>query len=53
LYNHFMHRDAIISLIQKNRAHLKTLGVRSLAIFGSVARGEETQRSDVDGMPVR
>ena len=43
-----MKRDAIISLIRKNQAQLKDLGVRSLSIFGSVARGEETQGSDLD-----
>ncbi|HCM96589.1 MAG: DNA polymerase subunit beta [Chloroflexi bacterium GWB2_49_20] len=43
-----MKRDAIISLIRKNQTQLKDLGVRSLSIFGSVARGEETQMSDLD-----
>jgi predicted nucleotidyltransferase len=43
-----MRRDIIISLIQKNQAQLKQLGVRSLSMFGSVARGEETRTSDVD-----
>jgi hypothetical protein len=43
-----MQRDAIISLLQKNRTQLERLGVKSLSIFGSVARGEETRGSDVD-----
>jgi len=43
-----MRLDAIISLIRKNQTQLKQMGVRSLSIFGSVARGEETRTSDVD-----
>jgi predicted nucleotidyltransferase len=43
-----MRRDAIISLIRKNQTQLKHMGVSSLSIFGSVARGEETRTSDVD-----
>ena len=35
------HRDAILSLAQKN-------GIRNVRVFGSMARGEATQDSDVD-----
>jgi uncharacterized protein len=38
----------IISKIQKNRSHLKSLGVKKLAIFGSIARGEARRDSDID-----
>jgi len=38
----------IITKLQKHRLHLNSLGVKSLAIFGSVARGEERKDSDVD-----
>jgi len=48
LYNQSMTRRTIISRIRKNRAQLDKLGVRSLSIFGSVARGEEHPDSDVD-----
>jgi predicted nucleotidyltransferase len=43
-----MTRAAVISMIRKNHAQLTRLGVKSLALFGSVARGEETRRSDLD-----
>jgi predicted nucleotidyltransferase len=48
LYNQSMTRRTIISRIRKNRAQLDKLGVKSLSIFGSVARGEEHPGSDVD-----
>lgn len=38
----------MISLIRKHRPHLTQLGVKSLALFGSVARGEASPESDVD-----
>lgn len=38
----------MISLIRKHRPHLTLLGVKSLALFGSVARGEASPESDVD-----
>jgi len=38
----------IISRIKKHRAQLDGLGVKRLAIFGSVARGEARRDSDVD-----
>lgn len=43
-----MKRDIVISLIHKHRPEFEKLGVKSLALFGSVARGEETPASDVD-----
>jgi len=43
-----MSRDAIIELIQANRAKLDELNVKSLAIFGSVARGDDRPDSDLD-----
>ncbi|MFH0878400.1 MAG: nucleotidyltransferase domain-containing protein, partial [Lentisphaerota bacterium] len=43
-----MTRRNVISLIRKHRAQLTELGVKSLSIFGSVARGEERPDSDVD-----
>jgi predicted nucleotidyltransferase len=43
-----MLRNDLISLIQKNRTDLTKLGVKSLSIFGSVARGEARPDSDVD-----
>lgn len=48
MYNQIMKRTVVISLIQKHKAELTRLGVKSLSIFGSVARGEEQPDSDVD-----
>lgn len=41
-------REQILSTLRAHRAELRGLGVRSLALFGSVARGEATAGSDVD-----
>ncbi len=43
-----MTRKNMIARIRKDRTQLTELGVKSLAIFGSVARGEERLDSDVD-----
>ena len=48
LYNKRMKRDAILSLLRQHRPELTNFGVKSLALFGSMARGEETPESDVD-----
>ena len=44
-----MRRDEVIQILQSHRDELKReFGVRSLALFGSVARDEATETSDVD-----
>jgi uncharacterized protein len=44
-----MRRDEVMRILRTNRGALRhDFAVRSLAIFGSVARGEETGASDVD-----
>jgi len=44
-----MNREKIFSLIKENRAHLTKLGVKSLSLFGSVARGEAREpKRDID-----
>ncbi|MBC7972742.1 MAG: nucleotidyltransferase family protein [Verrucomicrobia bacterium] len=43
-----MQRDEILSMLKQHQTTLKELGVRSLALFGSVARDEATSVSDVD-----
>lgn len=43
-----MNRDRVISALRRHEAELRGLGVRSLALFGSTARGEASDRSDVD-----
>ena len=44
-----MKRDQITQILQANRAELeRKYGVRSLSLFGSVARDEDGPASDVD-----
>lgn len=43
-----MNRDQVIQRLIGARAELAGLGVRSLDLFGSVARGEASPDSDVD-----
>jgi uncharacterized protein len=47
-YNADMKRDEAISRLQQHEADLKRLGVERLYLFGSTARGEATDESDVD-----
>ena len=42
-------RDAVLAVLRSNRGRLAAMyGVRDLLLFGSVARGEATDTSDVD-----
>lgn len=41
-------RSDIFNLLEKHREEIKAFGVRELGIFGSFARGEQTEKSDVD-----
>ncbi len=43
-----MKRDEAISRLQQHEADLKKLGVEHLYLFGSTARGEASEDSDVD-----
>lgn len=43
-----MTRQQVIQRLVSHRDQLRSEGVKSLALFGSVARGEKTQTSDVD-----
>lgn len=43
-----IYRDEIIDRLIESRDELQSHGIKSLAIFGSVARGDDTQDSDVD-----
>lgn len=43
-----MHADEVLAILRAHLPELKGLGVRSLALFGSVARGEAKPDSDVD-----
>lgn len=43
-----MRRDEALAILRAHRAELERLGVKALAIFGSVARDEARPGSDVD-----
>jgi predicted nucleotidyltransferase len=43
-----MSRDAVIKLLTEHQKDLTRLGVKSLALFGSVAREESRADSDID-----
>ncbi|MEA2770404.1 MAG: uncharacterized protein QOD93_3366 [Acetobacteraceae bacterium] len=43
-----MERDAAIAKLKAHETELKRLGVESLYLFGSTARGEAREDSDVD-----
>jgi uncharacterized protein len=43
-----MKRDQAIALLKQYEQPLKSFGVKSLAIFGSVARNEANPESDID-----
>lgn len=43
-----MVRDEVVGIIQAHQVELRNLGVKSLALFGSVARGQANADSDVD-----
>ena len=41
-------KDAIVERIQRARQRLASLGVKSIGLFGSFVRGQQTPSSDVD-----
>ena len=41
-------REEILATINAHADELRRLGAKSLALFGSVARGEGTESSDID-----
>ncbi|MDD5368875.1 MAG: nucleotidyltransferase family protein [Anaerolineaceae bacterium] len=43
-----MNREKVLELLRCHLAEINQLGIRSLTLFGSVARGEATRKSDVD-----
>jgi hypothetical protein len=43
-----MNREAALAIIKRHQAELKELGVLSLSLFGSTARDETTDNSDID-----
>jgi len=43
-----MNKENILQKLLENRDTIKSFGVRKLGIFGSYARGDEKQTSDMD-----
>jgi uncharacterized protein len=43
-----MKRDEILRKLEEHRETIRSIGVRRLGIFGSYARGEQTEVSDMD-----
>jgi predicted nucleotidyltransferase len=43
-----MDKDTVIATLKRHETELKRLGVVSLSLFGSTARGEATEDSDID-----
>ncbi len=43
-----MDRNGIIARLKQHEAEFRQFGVESLSLFGSAARGENTEQSDVD-----
>lgn len=43
-----LRRDEILKILRENRALLDTYGVARLSLFGSVARDEAREGSDID-----
>jgi predicted nucleotidyltransferase len=48
MYNGFMKRELAIQILQDHQTEIHSFGVKSLALFGSVARSEARSDSDVD-----
>jgi len=43
-----MNREELLGILRKNEQQLKSQGVKLLGVFGSFARNEQTDKSDVD-----
>ncbi len=43
-----MSKEKILNTLSANEAKIKSFGVRSLSLFGSCVRGEDTPSSDLD-----
>jgi len=43
-----LERDEVVARVRSHRSELNALGVKSLNLFGSVARGEALAGSDLD-----
>ena len=43
-----MEREQVITTLRRRKRQLKKFGVRSISIFGSIARNEARKNSDID-----
>jgi hypothetical protein len=43
-----MQQEGTLGILSKHRHELKGFGVKSIALFGSAARGEAQRKSDID-----
>jgi len=43
-----LNRDRVLAVLAGERQRLRALGVRRIAVFGSIGRGEATEVSDLD-----
>ena len=43
-----MQQEGTLGILSKHRHELKGFGVKSIALFGSAARGEAQHESDID-----
>lgn len=41
-------KELVFKLFKENKKILKGIGIRSIGIFGSIARSEDTKKSDFD-----
>ncbi len=41
-------KQDILNALDKNRSHIKTLGVKRIGLFGSFVRGDQNSDSDID-----
>lgn len=43
-----LNREAILQTLKANNIQIQQFGVRSIGLFGSFLRGEQTDQSDID-----
>ena len=43
-----LNKEIILEILHKNRSEIRKYGVKKLILFGSYARGEQKETSDID-----
>lgn len=43
-----LNKDIILSTLAENKVEIRNLGVKKLILFGSYARNEQNENSDID-----